>query len=149
MRNGLLVFVFSILCLCAHAQAKGEIVLRVVDISSNLGEIRAALYTSPEGFPDDTDKSAYRISSVVDESGDMILVFRDIPMGEYVVAVFHDENNNGKLDKTTKGIPLEPLGFSNNPAMKFGPPKYENAVFVKDKNDVEMTISLKKYRTNR
>ena len=36
---------------------------------------------------------------------------RMFPYGDYGVAVFHDENSNGKMDKYVLGIPLEPYGF--------------------------------------
>ena len=34
--------------------------------------------------------------------------------GDYAVAIYHDENGNGQLDKRLFGIPKEPYGFSNN-----------------------------------
>src|SRR5262245_49789263 len=43
----------------------------------------------------------------------------DVPYGDYGVAVFHDENSNGKMDKYVLGIPLEPYGFSNNVRVTF------------------------------
>ena len=46
--------------------------------------------------------------------------------GDYAVSVIHDENNNAKLD-TFAGIPREGFGFSRNPAIRFGPPKFSAA----------------------
>ena len=43
-----------------------------------------------------------------------ICQFNDIPPGTYAIAVFHDENANGKLDKNFLGIPCEGYGASNN-----------------------------------
>lgn len=43
--------------------------------------------------------------------------------GPYAVAVIHDANGNGKLD-TTLGIPREGFGFSRNPGLRPGPPRF-------------------------
>lgn len=39
-------------------------------------------------------------------------VFSNIPSGDYAIFVFHDENNNGVLDKGLFGRPLEGRGYS-------------------------------------
>lgn len=49
--------------------------------------------------------------------------------GTYALLVVHDENRNGRLDMTL-GIPREGFGFSNNPAMKPRPPKWEEIRFT-------------------
>lgn len=54
---------------------------------------------------------------------------RNIPAGEYALLVYHDENNNDRIDKNFIGIPREPLGFSNRYEPK-GPPSYSRAAFV-------------------
>ena len=43
--------------------------------------------------------------------------------GQYAVLAIHDANRNGRLD-TMFGIPREGFGFSRNPAMRMGPPRY-------------------------
>lgn len=148
MKKGITLLVLLLLGLFAKAQPSDQIALTVTNISPQSGQIRAALFVSPDGFPDNPEKSAFKMSSPVSDSV-MVLIFRDIPEGEYVAAVFHDENNNETLDKTEKGIPLEPLGISNNPALKFGPPKYDKAVFLKGKNYLELTIELKRFNVKR
>jgi uncharacterized protein (DUF2141 family) len=39
-------------------------------------------------------------------------IFRDIPIGDYAIFVFHDENNNGVLDTGLFHRPLEGRGYS-------------------------------------
>jgi uncharacterized protein (DUF2141 family) len=43
-------------------------------------------------------------------------VFEDVTPGAYAVAAFQDTNGNGRLDRTGLGLPLEPFGFSGEPA---------------------------------
>ena len=51
------------------------------------------------------------------------------PKGEYAIALWHDENNDGKLNKNWLGMPTEGYGFSNNVFGAFGPPDYEECTF--------------------
>ena len=41
-------------------------------------------------------------------------VVKDIPLQDYTVVVYHDENGNEEFDKNFLGIPKESYGFSNN-----------------------------------
>ena len=45
--------------------------------------------------------------------------------GRYAVSVFHDQNSNAKLD-TFLGVPREGFGFSRNPVIRFGAPKFDS-----------------------
>ena len=47
----------------------------------------------------------------------------DIAPGAYALSIFHDENNNGRLDSFV-GIPREGFGFSRNPVVRFGAPGF-------------------------
>lgn len=49
--------------------------------------------------------------------------FAGLAPGGYALAVFHDENRNRKLDMTLM-IPREGFGFSRNPVVRFGAPKF-------------------------
>jgi uncharacterized protein (DUF2141 family) len=57
-----------------------------------------------------------------------------VPKGEYAVAVFHDENGNGKMDKNLIGAPKEGYGFSNNPGRKMRPARFDEARFRAESN---------------
>jgi uncharacterized protein (DUF2141 family) len=46
------------------------------------------------------------------------------------VAVFHDENGNGKLDRNFIGIPKEGVGASNNRRHAMGPPTWDESKFA-------------------
>ena len=65
-------------------------------------------------------------------------VFENIPYGDYSIRLFHDENGNKILDKGLFGLPKEPYGYSNNARGRLSAPKWEDAKF---KLDVEQVIS--------
>jgi uncharacterized protein (DUF2141 family) len=68
--------------------------------------------------------------------------FADLSSGKYAVKVFHDENNNGKMDTGMFGIPKEKYGFSNNVKVIMSEPKIEELLFEVN-SDKTITINLK------
>ena len=57
------------------------------------------------------------------------VTFEGVPFGTYALKVFHDENDNGKLDTNFVGMPKEAFGFSNDAMGRFGPPDFDAASF--------------------
>ena len=82
------------------------------------GELYVGLYNSKDSFKDRL--KTYKNTIVGIYSNSIEITFKDIPKGVYAIAVFHDENKNGKLDKNFFGVPTEGYGFSNNikPALR-------------------------------
>ena len=68
----------------------------------------------------------------------------DIPFGSYALSGFQDFDNNGVMSGNFLGIPKEPFGFSNDARGKFGPPKWNDAVFIFNTSNQEVTLKLKK-----
>jgi uncharacterized protein (DUF2141 family) len=65
-----------------------------------------------------------------------------VPAGSYAVVVFHDENDNGKIDRSVLGIPREDYGFSNNPKLLLRKPTFDEARFAVDAQDATIAIRL-------
>ncbi len=67
----------------------------------------------------------------------------DLPAGTYAVAVYHDVNDNGKMDRVPfVGLPLEPYGFSNDARGAFGAPSFADASFEVDGDtEIEMDVA--------
>jgi uncharacterized protein (DUF2141 family) len=97
----------------------------ITGIQNNSGKLMAEVYNSKGKFL----KSAYKTTSTSIKSNTATVIFSDLPKSEYTVMVYHDENNNGKLDKNFIGMPKEPVACSNNAKGFMGPPKYEAAKF--------------------
>ena len=57
------------------------------------------------------------------------IILKDIPDGDYAIAIFQDQNRSGGMDETEMKIPKEPFGFSNNPKSKRGPASFQDAMF--------------------
>ncbi|MGE7205908.1 DUF2141 domain-containing protein [Sphingomonas sp. NPDC019816] len=101
----------------------------IEQLRSAKGMVRLCLTADPDNFPACVDDARALTRSV--PAGQHGLRVDGLPHGQYAAAVIHDENNNAKLD-TLAGIPREGFGFSRNPAIRFGPPRFKAARFALD-----------------
>lgn len=117
--------------------AQGTLKIVVQNAGPVHGTMRAALYNSAEHFM----KQYFQIKEVKVDNENVVIIFDNLPFGEYAFSIFQDVNDNGVLDTNLLGIPREPWGFSNNARGKFGPPDFKAARFIVD-GKKEMTILL-------
>lgn len=89
--------------------------------------MRVCLTADPKNFPNCVDDSRAITRSV--PANQRVIHFDGLSPGTYAAALIHDENSNAKLD-TLLGIPREGFGFSRNPALRFGPPRFSSAQFA-------------------
>lgn len=75
------------------------------------------------------------------ENKQAMVDIKDLSTGQYSVRVFHDENNNNKLDTGMFGIPKEGWGMSNNVKAVMGPPDFGESLFWL-KKDTTLDIIL-------
>lgn len=108
--------------------------IAVGNLRSAKGMVRICLTADPDNFPDCIDDAHALTRSV--PARDTAIGFDALPHGTYAFAVIHDENGNSKLD-TFAGVPREGFGFSRNPAVGFGPPRFSAARFAVTR-DAEM-----------
>jgi uncharacterized protein (DUF2141 family) len=104
----------------------GRLDVAMNGMRSAKGLLRVCLTADPDNFPACVDDADAVTRSV--PAGERSVRFDGLPAGAYAVAVIHDENANHKLD-TFAGIPREGFGFSRNPAIGFGPPRFAAARF--------------------
>ena len=117
--------------LYAHAQAGSRPSVRVelTGLQNASGNVYIAVYNSDDTWLGDDTVLQQKVAIAEALDGEVVRTELALPPGEYAFSIFYDSNNNGKLDTNFIGIPKEPLALSNNARAKFGPPKYEDAVF--------------------
>ena len=142
-----LAFIHSFFAVLSFApptlgQAVGQatITLKVTGLRSEKGQVKIAVFNSAEKWLG--EQPVYSATINVDSQA-VVWKISDVPFGDYGVAVFHDENGNGKMDKNFLGIPLEPYGFSNNERVIFGPPKWEKSKFTVKSSTTDVSIEVK------
>ncbi len=63
--------------------------------------------------------------------------------GVYGLALYHDENANGKIDRNGLGIPKEGFGFSNNPRIFMSAPSLKSVRFMAGPAGTTLRIRMK------
>ena len=122
------LFVFAVVPAAdAESISSGTLSVVPVGLESSRGSLLVQLSKVAASF--EGEGEAFRSAEVKVVDGQAAVVFENIPHGDYALKVFHDENENQKLDTNFIGMPKEPIAMSNNAVGKFGPPKYEDAVF--------------------
>ena len=101
------------------------------------GDLYISLHNRPEYFQY-ADSALMKTKIGVNAETETIF-FDNVPEGRYAIAIYHDENLNGKMDVNELGIPIEGYGFSSNPRGP-GRPKFDQAAFDLNRND---TIEVK------
>ena len=125
----------------AQSPPPGAITVQISNIQNEAGQVGCSLYSKEDGFPTEPKKADVRMF-VSSKGGKATCVFKDVKPGKYAVSVMHDEDKNGELKTSIVGRPKEWWGVSNNvPAERFGPPKYEKALF--DFSGEPKTINVK------
>jgi uncharacterized protein (DUF2141 family) len=114
----------------------------VSGLRNSKGQVSCALFRSADGFPKDANKAVAH-QEVRIASARATCSFEEVPPGRYAVAVFHDENGNGKMDTNLVGMPREGVGASNNPKTRLGPPKFADAAFSVAGSEVDLQITLR------
>jgi uncharacterized protein (DUF2141 family) len=119
-----------------------DLTVQISGLRSNSGKCLISLYNGKSGFPTDPE-SALSTSTALIKDRKCVVVMKNIPPGEYAIAIVHDENSNGKLDSNFLGIPKEGIGISNNAKSLIGPPDFEDSRFTfgKNKNSVNIIIN--------
>jgi uncharacterized protein (DUF2141 family) len=120
------------------AQSANRIIVEVDHIKSTIGTVNVAVFNSEKDF---LETPYLSMKKDADTTG-LVFEFTGIPNGEYTVSLYHDENQNGKLDRNFMGIPDEPYGVSKEGRRMFGPPSYAGAAFKLEDYNVRLTISL-------
>ena len=71
------------------------------------------------------------------------LLITDLQPGRLCVRVFLDLNENQQLDRSFVGLPLEPVGFANNPSLFLGEPEPDEGCFELTQGHNVQSINLK------
>jgi uncharacterized protein (DUF2141 family) len=142
MKTIILTIALSLTALFLNAQIENDTIARgttihvSVALKSDAGQVLFGLHNESTfmKIPLEALKS-----DIIE--GKAEVTFLDVLPGIYGILVFHDKNNNERMDFDETGMPLESYGASNN-VMNYGPPMWSDAKFEVGSDPIEMEIRL-------
>jgi uncharacterized protein (DUF2141 family) len=124
-----LLFILALLAFLGNSY---DLEVQVDGIPNSKGNLFIGLFNSRATFPNYGKQ--YKGVVLKLEGKSHVYQFKNLPKDSYALAVYHDENKNGKLDKNLVGAPTEAYGFSNNARETFSAPSFEAAKIVLDRD---------------
>ncbi|WP_163323347.1 DUF2141 domain-containing protein [Draconibacterium mangrovi] len=134
----LVVVCLSVIGQYAHGQST-TLIVTVPNINPLKGEIQVSVYDNDESFLKENEE--YKIYRFKVEEAKGRVVINDLPEIEYALIIYHDENDNKKMDKSIIGMPKEGYGFSKNVKPGLSRPDFKDCSILLNK-DVETEIKL-------
>jgi len=104
-----------------------NLVIEIDKLLNTQGKISIGLYDNANSFAQHT--KVYKGVHIRFSNTKIRYTFTDIPNGLYAISLFHDENENEKIDKNFLGIPTEGYGFSNNIRPTFRAASFDESKF--------------------
>ncbi len=138
--NVLLLVIFGSMAIASSSRADvtnnltSSLSVAVNGFNNQEGQVCVSLFANSQGFPNNRKKVVQRQCTKI-TSIPVTVTFANLTAGSYAAAVIHDSNGDGTLNRNDLGMPIEGYGFSKNPAIRTGPPKFnESAVLVAGPN---------------
>jgi uncharacterized protein (DUF2141 family) len=137
---GLLVAVTTVAPVDA---ASGSLSIEINGLRSRKGQVCLSVFDSSRGFPTNGENALRSQCVNVDDPASVHVTFSGLKGGSYAVAVLHDENADGQANRNRLGMPTEGFGFSRNPGLIAGPPKFGDAAFLAAGSLTEVQIQMR------
>lgn len=104
-----------------------SLTLTVSGLSPQTGAVMVGVYAGEPAW-DAGDAAAGRRIEVTSET--LSVTIDGLEPGAYGLKLYHDVDGDGRMNTNLMGIPTEPVVFSNNAPMRFGPAQWDDATFV-------------------
>ena len=111
----------------AFSESLSTVLIEVSGFKNTRGTLNCRLFTKAADFPDGEGIVTLRVPITGSNTS---CSFSNVEPGTYAIAVVHDENGNGKLDKNFVGVPSEGYGVSNNKTYALSAPKWDESSFA-------------------
>lgn len=146
--NVLLLAVFVAIAIASNSKADvtnkltSSLTVEVDGFNNQEGLVCVSLFANSQGFPNNRENVVQRQCTEI-TSIPVTVTFTDLEAKSYAVAVIHDVNGDGTLNRNDLGIPREGYGFSRNPATRTGPPKFNDSAVLVAGPNTNVQVQLK------
>lgn len=122
---------------------RGNLSIKIENVKKVAGKVWVGVYDSESNFL--VKERAIVEGFPVNSTGEITVVIPNLKYGDYAIALFHDVNNNGVMDRNFAGIPSEPFAFSKKPKSKFRLPKFDEVKFEFKEPKQTLMTKLRKW----
>lgn len=122
---------------------EGVLHLQISNVEEAQGWIWVGVYDSEDNFL--IKEKAIVEGMEVDGVGKLDMLVDHVKFGSCAVAVFHDINGNGEMDRNWLGIPTEPYAFSRKPRSKWRLPRFDEVAFTFKPKQTNLSVTLDKW----
>ena len=130
-----------LLLLVSASVQQPTLTVHVNGLHNQRGVVQLALFRNAEGYPQHVELAT--VTRTVAPADAAYIVFEDLEPGTWALAVLHDENENGRLDTTMFGVPIEGIGASRDATRRMGEPRFEDARFELDSRDLTIRVDMR------
>lgn len=138
MKSVLFSFLFLLMSVVVFGQ-KSKLTVIIDNIQETKGKIFIGLYDRAESFP--TPGKFLKNIAVTVKGKIVKYTFDNLDTKKYAIALYHDVNEDGKINRNFIGVPTEGYGFSRNYKPTLSAPNFDETM-VELNQDKEITISL-------
>lgn len=121
-----LLLAFSVLIASLAMAQDSTLVVTLLDVPNDKGEVLIALYDHPDHWNRPLLAKYVRRSPAV--KGRIDIEFAHLAPGRYAVAALHDADLSGGMTSNFVGYPMEAYGFGNNARAPLSAPNFEDCV---------------------
>lgn len=119
-----------------------QVQVEITGLRSADGVVMVCMTPHPKRFPECRgDALAHAVT--LPARATVNVDFGGVAPGRYAIAVLHDENGNGKVDRALGLMPKEGFGFSRDAPVRMGPPSFKQAAFTVGPDDVQQTLRMR------
>lgn len=139
MKKRIIISTLAMFAASGSIFAQNSLTVNITNLKPGKGTVEIGLFNKENGFLKNGQQFLQKKIKAMGNS--VQYTFENLPVGNYAIAVYQDENNNRKCDTNLIGIPTEGFGFSNNFRPKLSAPNFnQTKVFVQ--NAKQITIKL-------
>ncbi len=119
--------------------AAATLTIVVADMRNESGEVSINVFNEAGQWPAGTPVAKRKVTPA---AGTATFKIKNLPPGTYAISGYHDENGNGKHDKTLVGYPLEGFVFSKDVKPVAAAPEFEAAAFALGNEGQKVTLHV-------
>jgi uncharacterized protein (DUF2141 family) len=140
----ILLVIGALLAPTGHSSAQANCVkVSINGFRVTTGKLYVSIYKNQDSFLKIGKETATNVVRVNKNDTAIATCFSGLAPGWYAVALYHDEDDNGKMNSGIFGIPLEPYGLSNNFRPRMSYPRFDQCSFyVPDTSEKDIAIAL-------